>query len=513
MENVLLKHHRKVLECISFLFVFILSGELCGQNTFSKVYYGLGERHSEVARIVVDDSGYIYTATGNPNAFNVFNYLTKISEEGEVVKDVVFRWTIVSLQLVEDELIVLLSDHNLQNVASTTYWYAMDLDLNKLDSSTILEPGLDYIYAADGGNGQEYTGVIALAADSMTEFGFAKVAFASLDENHKLDSIHWWSNIGNSELYGFAPLGEGYALRVGFDDTNNFGSFTAKLLYLDADLNVVSELAGGYVDFEPDSSGYWDKYQSIMGEANIMSLSNTTYIFSTSVRSSYMYSGWDYINDADIMLAKGNINSDTFTEMVVNHNLFENSYTLMKQMARVSDDRIVVVETRGSSFELAFNENSDSYVVISSYDTNLNLLWEEAYFQGDDLYQRAGLIQVKPDGNIVVVGTVFDKEIWEYRVFVIQANEEGKVITDTVGTEGIAETRTSSFSISPNPVKDVVFISPKSMNGQSTFYVLDTKGQCVEIFEGLGRHDVSNLVSGLYFIVANDGSACKMVKE
>ena len=96
-----------------------------------------------------------------------------------------------------------------------------------------------------------------------------------------------------------------------------------------------------------------------------------------------------------------------------------------------------------------------------------------------------------------------------------KGDKNAKVPVDPKPTTGISELKSTSFTIFPNPAKDVLYvIGENAIN--STIFILDQAGKVVKTFTNSNSLSIQDLDKGVYFIQIesnNKNETLKFIKE
>ncbi|MEZ4721968.1 MAG: T9SS type A sorting domain-containing protein [Flavobacteriales bacterium] len=466
-------------------------------NEWIKVYSELGQRNVVTSHFVVDDQNFVYSANESAlNAGEFACYLTKFSPSGGVVKEIKPIERIIQLQIKGDSLFVCLVSDSGEAIPTTFYSRIYDLELNELVSSSYIDSTIDYVEEANAGNEKHWSSVFAINADSLEgEFYQTKLAFVHLDEGGLIDTITWFNELKNARIGGFSPRPGGYLAMIEFEDSIITENILLRPFQLDEGLEIVQSIDEIVPSYPLDTSGFTSISRINDKSTSIQPISSSSFILGLSSACFYQFPDASY-QDWDAFIAKFHYSNQNFSDYTVVHNVNSNSFLIRNQIALAANYELLTVDTRDNSEFFGFYESSDSYIVLSRFDSNLNLIWESEFFKNDGIHQRAEWIQEKPDGHVVAMGTQYNWNTGESEIFMIQTDSNG-LVDDTVGA---IELLADDWNFGPNPILDQLYIYSTNNSKWNTYSLYDLNGRWIRDYIGNGIHSTADLNLGCYIL-------------
>lgn len=161
----------------------------------------------------------------------------------------------------------------------------------------------------------------------------------------------------------------------------------------------------------------------------------------------------------------------------------------------INNDYIVDCKIKKSE---DFNPDYISEIIVSKYDHELNLIWENTINQG---YYRPMYLLSTSDNGYLLAGSCNDNN--ENYLYVTKTDAEGVLSIEEESVDNM------SFSIYPNPAKDNISIAFSNNTECDKLEIYSVDGKlCLEICHDFEAIDISTLNNGIYMIKAlfDDGN-------
>ena len=375
--------------------------------------------------------------------------MTHISNTGNVIKDIPFGDQILWVGHQGDSIFIVANVESQIPDNAILVQSVLDSDFNLLRTDTTIFQGLKSVTSYDARF--DWVSMSVVMADSAFS---NKVAFTRRGVNGTLaDTLSIFNYPGSTYLYGFSKIGEDYLLWAEISDTGQFGNAKCEMFHLSSELVVLNQFAYHSLDYSVDTT-IISSSQGLWESGDIVPIDLTSFYFVCTARNLYELSNGGSFFDADIFVGIGQLGIDTMLDYTVQANTSINAHALGSN-AMLFEGLLIIVETRATSFQAGLTEESDSYVVISALNSDLDTVWSRQYLKEDQLYQRAEALTASKDQKYIILsGSEYDSTTDSARIFIMKLDVNGTLQVfekSAIRTKGIN-------SAYPNPTFNRVML-------------------------------------------------------
>ena len=488
-----------ILFCVSSFLVY-------SQNSFETKFYVEGE---EEFRFVKEASNGDFILLARSYGKN--DYVMKLSSEGDSIAALNYCTTEGSLIFFGlfghpqyDDVFIAPAVLNKQGVRDNIVLLSFDVELNVVDIKFVSFEG--YIFGFSTRQIPIPTikddQIIFASLVELTSGNYAHM-FASVNVNGELDKLHIDTSFNYTDrscpsdftIINDEPIQYSYCY---FKDYYNdvVDEFDRKLTLVISDNEfkpIFTKELESFYDYEYDELGICGhKIFTFLDLPKFKKLNDTTLLLQIMANN---------ISDDGVAYIKLNKELEIIDDkFIIKKGDGDIRLPLANSMEINSD---YIIDCKIKNLE-DFNPNYITEVIISKYDHELNLIWENVINQG---YYRPICLLSTSDGGCLLAGSYKDIYGKSY-LYITKIDLDGTLCVEEKNDNN------TSFSIYPNPAKDNISI--ESLNDvkcrKIEIFSIDGK-LCLEKYCGFGSIDISILNEGVYVIKALFGDGNQYDKK
>lgn len=482
-----------ILFCVSSFLVY-------SQNSFETKFYVEGE---EEFRFVKEASNGDFILLARSYGKN--DYVMKLSSEGDSIAALNYCTTEGSLIFFGlfghpqyDDVFIAPAVLNKQGVRDNIVLLSFDVELNVVDIKFVSFEG--YMFGFSTRQIPIPTikddQIIFASLVELTSGNYAHM-FASVNVNGELDKLHIDTSFNYTDrscpsdftIINDEPIQYSYCY---FKDYYNdvVDEFDRKLTLVISDNEfkpIFTKELESFYDYEYDELGICGhKIFTFLDLPKFKKLNDTTLLLQIMANN---------ISDDGVAYIKLNKELEIIDDkFIIKKGDGDIRLPLANSMEINSD---YIIDCKIKNLE-DFNPNYITEVIISKYDHELNLIWENVINQG---YYRPICLLSTSDNGYLLAGSCNDNN--ENYLYVTKTDAEGVLSIEEESVDNM------SFSIYPNPAKDNISIAFSNNTECDKLEIYSVDGKlCLEICHDFEAIDISTLNNGIYMIKAlfDDGN-------